>query len=201
MQCDVTCCIFCMCNKSEYLDKERSYKNSTKEVILWFQVIFAMQSRKYWTKFRFIGTLNLSFRWVSDSMFTLACEQVLHVRVSQSKRWTINFHQWENIVRPIKGRERWFFTEWNFIVLDADWLLLIRNDYYAHPYRWINLYTHVINDIASPVLRSSWRLKVFVWVRYLLSTRSCNKILTVSLTWLRWSGKVSSCLLTSLKMG
>ena len=42
--------------------------------------------------------LNLSFRWVekilvkSDSMFTLACEQVLHVRVSQSKRWTINFH-------------------------------------------------------------------------------------------------------------
>ena len=42
--------------------------------------------------------LNLSFRWVkkilvkSDSMFTLACEQVLHVRVSQSKCWTINFH-------------------------------------------------------------------------------------------------------------
>ena len=94
--------------------------------------------------------LNLSFRRVkkilvkSDSMFTLACEQVLHVRVSQSKRWTINFHQWENIVRPIKGRERWFFTEWNFIVLDADWLLLIRNDYYAHPSRWINLCTHII---------------------------------------------------------
>ena len=45
--------------------------------------------------------LNLSFRWVkkilvkSDSMFTLACEQVLHVRVSQSKRWAINFHQWK----------------------------------------------------------------------------------------------------------
>ena len=42
--------------------------------------------------------LNLSFRWVkkilvkSDSMFTLAGEQALHVRVSQSKRWTINFH-------------------------------------------------------------------------------------------------------------
>ena len=42
--------------------------------------------------------LNLSFRWVkkilvkSDSMFTLASKQVLHVRVSQSKRWTINFH-------------------------------------------------------------------------------------------------------------
>ena len=60
--------------------------------------------------------LNLSFRWVkkilvkSDSMFTLACEQVLHVRVSQSEHWTINFHWWKNIVRPIKGRERWFFT-------------------------------------------------------------------------------------------
>ena len=81
--------------------------------------------------------LNLSFRWVkkilvkSDSMFTLACEQVLHVRVSQSEHWTINFHWWKNIVRPIKVRERWFFTEWNFIVLDADWLLLIWNDYYA----------------------------------------------------------------------
>ena len=96
--------------------------------------------------------LNLSFRRVkkilvkSDSMFTLACEQVLHVRVSQSKRWTINFHQWKNIVRPIKGRERWFPTEWNFIVLDADWLLLIRNDYYAQPYQWINLYTHIIKS-------------------------------------------------------
>ena len=90
--------------------------------------------------------LNLSFRWVkkilvkSDSMFTLACEQVLHVRVSQSIHWTINFHWLKNLVR-----ERWFFTEWNFIVLDADWLLLIRNDYYAQPYRWINLYTHIIN--------------------------------------------------------
>ena len=27
-------------------------------------------------------------------MFTLACEQVLHVRVSQSEHWTINFHWW-----------------------------------------------------------------------------------------------------------
>ena len=45
--------------------------------------------------------LNLSFRWVkkilvkSDSMFTLACEQVLQVRVSQSEHWTINFHWWK----------------------------------------------------------------------------------------------------------
>lgn len=29
------------------------YKNSTKEVILRFQVMFAMQSRKYRTNFRF----------------------------------------------------------------------------------------------------------------------------------------------------
>ena len=77
-------------------------------------------------------------------MFTLTCEQALHVRVSQSKRRTVNFHLSENIVRQIEVRERWFFTEWNFIVLDADWLLLIRNDYYPHPYQWINLYTHII---------------------------------------------------------
>ena len=31
----------------EYLDKEESCKNSTEEVMLWFQVIFAMQSRNY----------------------------------------------------------------------------------------------------------------------------------------------------------
>ena len=102
--------------------------------------------------------LNLSFRWVekilvkSDSMFTLACEQVLHVRVSQSKCWTINFHWWENIVRPIKGRERWFFTEWNFIVLGANWLLLIWNDYYTHPYLWINLYTRIIKIFCKLLL-------------------------------------------------
>ena len=35
-----------------------SYKNSTKEVILWFPVIFAMQSREYWTKCRVTGTLT-----------------------------------------------------------------------------------------------------------------------------------------------
>ena len=63
-QCDVTRCIICICNKSEYLDKERSYKNSTKEVILRFQVIFAMQSRKYWTKFRFIGTLKQMYLFI-----------------------------------------------------------------------------------------------------------------------------------------
>ena len=114
--------------------------------------------------------LNLTFRWVkkilvkSDSMFTLACEQVLHVRVSQSKRWTINYHQWENIVRPVKGRERWFFTEWNFIVLDADWLLLIRNDYYAHPYRWINLYTHIIKIYVA--IFYTWRQVVHVDDKY-----------------------------------
>ena len=116
--------------------------------------------------------LNLSFSVSykkilvkSDSMFTLACEQVLHVRVSQSKRWTINFHLWENIVRPINGRERWFFTEWNFIVLDADWLLLIRNDYYAQPYRWINLYTHIMNSDSASLI--SFEIDCFhgLWTR------------------------------------
>ena len=34
MQRDVTRCIICKSNKPEYLDKERSYKNSTKEAIL-----------------------------------------------------------------------------------------------------------------------------------------------------------------------
>ena len=34
MQCDVTCCVFCISNKVEYLDKDHSYKNSRKEVIL-----------------------------------------------------------------------------------------------------------------------------------------------------------------------
>ena len=33
MQCDVTHSIICISNKVEYLDKEHSYKNSTKEVI------------------------------------------------------------------------------------------------------------------------------------------------------------------------
>ena len=36
-------------------------------------------------------------------MFTLTCEQVFHVRISQSKRRTINFHSSENIVRAIDG--------------------------------------------------------------------------------------------------
>ena len=43
--------------KAEYLDKERSYKNSTKEVILLFYLIFPIQPSKCWTKFRFINTL------------------------------------------------------------------------------------------------------------------------------------------------
>ena len=35
MQCDVTRCAICIPNKAEYLDiKERSYKNSTKEIIV-----------------------------------------------------------------------------------------------------------------------------------------------------------------------
>ena len=59
MQCDVTRCVICRSNRIEYLDKERGYKTSTKEVILRLQVIFAIQSRKYGTNFRFIDTLSV----------------------------------------------------------------------------------------------------------------------------------------------
>ena len=58
MQYDVTRCIICTPNNAKYLDKERNYKNSTKEVMLGFQVIFEIQPRKYWTIFRRTGTLN-----------------------------------------------------------------------------------------------------------------------------------------------
>ena len=34
MQCDVTRCVICIFDKVGYLNKEHSYKNSTKEVIL-----------------------------------------------------------------------------------------------------------------------------------------------------------------------
>ena len=32
MQCDITRCIICISNKVKYLEKEESYKNSTKQV-------------------------------------------------------------------------------------------------------------------------------------------------------------------------
>ena len=41
----------------EYLGKEHSYKNPTKEVALIY-VILAIQSRKYLTKFRVIAILS-----------------------------------------------------------------------------------------------------------------------------------------------
>ena len=34
MQCDVKRCAICIFNNVEYLDKEQSYKNSNKEVII-----------------------------------------------------------------------------------------------------------------------------------------------------------------------
>ena len=40
---DVSGCVICTLNKFEYLDKEESYKNFTKEVILSIYVIFEMQ--------------------------------------------------------------------------------------------------------------------------------------------------------------
>ena len=44
--------------------KNTIIKNSTKEVILWFQVIFAMQSWKYWTNFHVISSLILHEIWL-----------------------------------------------------------------------------------------------------------------------------------------
>ena len=59
MQCEVTRFIICIFNKVESLNKENSYKNFTKEVILSFEEIFAMQSRKFWTKFRVIMIVKI----------------------------------------------------------------------------------------------------------------------------------------------
>ena len=58
MQYDVGGCVICISYKVEYFDKKRSYKNSTKEVILLFYLIFPIQPSKRWTKFRFINTLT-----------------------------------------------------------------------------------------------------------------------------------------------
>ena len=46
----VTSCVICISNNVEYLEKEGSYKNFTKEVTLSFRVIFAMQSKKTFDK-------------------------------------------------------------------------------------------------------------------------------------------------------
>ena len=54
MQCDVTRCIICRISRQGL-----SNENSRKEVILGFQVTFAMQSTKYLTNFRLISTLIL----------------------------------------------------------------------------------------------------------------------------------------------
>ena len=55
MQCHVTR-IICISNKAEYLDKEHSKIETFRQRN--YIVIFAMQPRKYWTKFRVIGTLR-----------------------------------------------------------------------------------------------------------------------------------------------
>ena len=60
MQCDVRR-VICISNKAEYLHKEWNYKNSTTEVILIrFQVIFATQTKIYWTNVRFIRPLKVA---------------------------------------------------------------------------------------------------------------------------------------------
>ena len=60
MQCDVTRRVICISNKIEYPDKEHSYKNSTKEVIMWFEVIFEMQWKNTGSKFRVKGASTAS---------------------------------------------------------------------------------------------------------------------------------------------
>ena len=76
MQYDVGGCVICISYEVEYLDKERSYKNSTKEVILLFYLIFPIQLTKCWTKFRFINTLiNQSVHSLS-SLFCNICRDI-----------------------------------------------------------------------------------------------------------------------------
>ena len=45
IQSDVAPCVVSISNKIEHLNKEQSYQNFAKEVIMLFLVIFAMQSR------------------------------------------------------------------------------------------------------------------------------------------------------------
>ena len=58
IKCDVTRCVMCISKKVEYLDKEQSYKNSTKQVLFLIQLFFPMQSKTYWTKFRVITSFK-----------------------------------------------------------------------------------------------------------------------------------------------
>ena len=51
IQYDVGGCVIGISYKVEYLAKERSSKNSTKEVILFFYLTFLIQPPKRWTKF------------------------------------------------------------------------------------------------------------------------------------------------------
>ena len=51
----VVTCVICISCKVDYLHKERSYKNSTREAML-FYLIFPIQPTKCWTEFRFINT-------------------------------------------------------------------------------------------------------------------------------------------------
>ena len=71
MHCDVMNRVICISNKVEYFEKEKSQRNSIKEVTLSFLVILAMQSINSWTKFRFIDTLisqlflhKMQFSWL-----------------------------------------------------------------------------------------------------------------------------------------
>ena len=59
MQYDVGGCVICISYKVGYLDKERSYKNSAKEVILLFDLIFPIKANKMLHKIS-IHIINIS---------------------------------------------------------------------------------------------------------------------------------------------
>ena len=59
MQCDVTRCIICISSKVEYLDKEHSNKNSTKEVIFKKYKTFSVLIYSY---------INTSGNWENEKL-------------------------------------------------------------------------------------------------------------------------------------
>ena len=64
---DINDCVICISNNVEYLMKEEIYKNSDKVITLLFHLIIVMQSKKCWTKFRFIRNLNCTSIVLSEA--------------------------------------------------------------------------------------------------------------------------------------
>ena len=105
--------------------------------------------------------LSLSFCYLFGPVLLFSCPKIMsftepwrylvHLHICTRKKHhgtfsrTIIFHSWKNIVRPIKCRERWFFTS----ELSSFALLIgcckFWNDFYAFSFLWINLNTYMIN--------------------------------------------------------